>query len=184
MSKWLEGLNEQQLKAAKKINGCFVVNAGSGAGKTALITARTAYMIEKGINPDSILMFTFTRKAALEMKSRLVQKIGEQAKKVTICTYHSFSSMLLRRFSYLIGYDRNFTICDKDDANKIIKDLCPNNAKLADIAREQISKWKSEGITYEDAANNATIQNEYLTVYKIYVQYQRKLEKNNSMDFD
>ena len=164
MSKWLEGLNEQQLKVAKKINGFFIVNSVAGSGKTATITARTAYMIEKGINPESILMFTFTRKAALEMKSRLVQKIGEQAKKVMICTYHSFSSMLLRRFSYLIGYDRNFTICDKDDANKIIKDLCPNNAKLADIAREQISKWKSQGITYEDAANNATIQNEYLTV--------------------
>ena len=184
MSKWLEGLNEQQLKVAKKIDGCFIVNSVAGSGKTATITARTAYMIEKGINPESILMFTFTRKAALEMKSRLVQKIGEQAKKVTICTYHSFSSMLLRRFSYLIGYDRNFTICDKDDANKIIKDLCPNNAKLADISREQISKWKSQGITYEDAANNKTIQNEFITVYKIYVQYQRKLEKNNSMDFD
>ena len=63
-------------------------------------------MIEQGINPGSILMFTFTRKAAMEMKERMIAKIGPQAKAVTICTYHAFSSMLLRRFAHLVGYDK------------------------------------------------------------------------------
>ena len=75
-------------------------------------------MIEQGINPGSILMFTFTRKAAMEMKERMIAKIGPQAKDVTICTYHAFSSMLLRRFAHLVGYDKNFTIADSEDTEK------------------------------------------------------------------
>ena len=95
-------------------------------------------MIEQGINPGSILMFTFTRKAAMEMKERMIAKIGPQAKAVTICTYHAFSSMLLRRFAHLVGYDKNFTIADSDDTEKIIKDFCGKNSKLYDIAKTQI----------------------------------------------
>ena len=103
MSKLLESLNEQQLPVAKRIDGKFIVNASAGSGKTHTIVTRTAYMIEQGVDPVNILMFTFTRKAAIEMKERMIKQIGAIAKPVTVCTYHSFSSMLLRRFSYLIG---------------------------------------------------------------------------------
>jgi len=154
MSKLLENLNEQQLPVAKRIEGKFIVNAGAGSGKTSTIVTRTAYMIEQGIDPANILMFTFTRKAALEMKERMIKKIGAIAKPVTVCTYHSFSSMLLRKFSYLIGYENNFTVCDADESEKIIKDICGTNTKLKDIAITMINKWKSDGITYAEAKQN------------------------------
>jgi len=66
MSKLLEGLNKQQLPVAKRIDGKFIVNSSAGSGKTTVIVTRTAYMIEQGIDPANILMFTFTRKGAYD----------------------------------------------------------------------------------------------------------------------
>jgi ATP-dependent DNA helicase, uvrD/REP family len=183
MSELLKNLNEQQLPVAKKFEGKFIVNAGAGSGKTSTIVTRTAYMIEQGINPGSILMFTFTRKAAMEMKERMIAKIGPQAKAVTICTYHAFSSMLLRRFAHLVGYDKNFTIADSEDTEKIIKDFCGKNSKLYDIAKTQIPDWKTHGITVDVARNNKTIQNDHFTVFLVYEKYQQKLRNDNMMDF-
>lgn len=183
MSELLKNLNEQQLPVAKKFEGKFIVNAGAGSGKTSTIVTRTAYMIEQGINPGSILMFTFTRKAAMEMKERMIAKIGPQAKAVTICTYHAFSSMLLRRFAHLVGYDKNFTIADSDDTEKIIKDFCGKNSKLYDIAKTQIPDWKTHGITVDVARNDKTIQNDHFTIFLVYEKYQQKLRNDNMMDF-
>lgn len=184
MSKLLEGLNKQQLPVAKRIDGKFIVNSSAGSGKTTVIVTRTAYMIEQGIDPANILMFTFTRKAALEMKERMIKKIGAIAKPVTVCTYHSFSSMLLRKFSYLIGYENNFTVCDADESEKIIKDICGTNTKLKDIAITMINKWKSDGITYTEAKQNKEIQSSFALASDVYEQYQRKLESENMMDFN
>ena len=184
MSKLLENLNEQQLPVAKRIEGKFIVNAGAGSGKTSTIVTRTAYMIEQGIDPANILMFTFTRKAALEMKERMIAKIGAIAKPVTVCTYHSFSSMLLRKFSYLIGYENNFTVCDADESEKIIKDICGSNIKLKDVAITMISQWKTQGLTYIEAKQDKEIQANFTLAADVYEKYQRKLESENMMDFN
>lgn len=184
MSKLLEGLNKQQLPVAKRIDGKFIVNSGAGSGKTFVIVTRTAYMIEQGIDPASILMFTFTRKAAIEMKERMIKQIGAIAKPVTICTYHSFSSMLLRRFSYLIGYENNFTVCDADESEKIIKDICGSNIKLKDVAITMIGQWKTQGLTYTEAKQDKEIQANFTLAADVYEKYQRKLESENMMDFN
>ena len=184
MSKLLEGLNEQQLPVAKRIEGKFIVNAGAGSGKTSTIVTRTAYMIEQGIDPANILMFTFTRKAALEMKERMISKIGAIAKPVTVCTYHSFSSMLLRKFSYLIGYENNFTVCDADESEKIIKDICGSNIKLKDVAITMIGQWKTQGLTYTEAKQDKEIQANFTLAADVYEKYQHKLESENMMDFN
>lgn len=184
MSKLLEGLNEQQLPVAKRIDGKFIVNSSAGSGKTTVIVTRTAYMIEQGIDPANILMFTFTRKAALEMKERMIAKIGAIAKPVTVCTYHSFSSMLLRKFSYLIGYENNFTVCDADESEKIIKDICGSNIKLKDVAITMIGQWKTQGLTYTEAKQDKEIQANFTLAADVYEKYQRKLESENMMDFN
>ena len=141
-------------------------------------------MIEQGIDPANILMFTFTRKAALEMKERMIKKIGAIAKPVTVCTYHSFSSMLLRKFSYLIGYENNFTVCDADESEKIIKDICGSNIKLKDVAITMIGQWKTQGLTYTEAKQDKEIQANFTLAADVYEKYQRKLESENMMDFN
>ena len=141
-------------------------------------------MIEQGIDPANILMFTFTRKAALEMKERMIAKIGAIAKPVTVCTYHSFSSMLLRKFSYLIEYENNFTVCDADESEKIIKDICGSNIKLKDVAITMIGQWKTQGLTYTEAKQDKEIQANFTLAADVYEKYQRKLESENMMDFN
>lgn len=84
---YLESLNPQQFEVAKIIKGKRIVNAAAGSGKTSTVVSNVRYTIDSGVDPSNILMFTFTRKAALEMKERLKKAIGPLVKKVTIGTY-------------------------------------------------------------------------------------------------
>ncbi len=123
-SKLLEKLNEKQREAASQINGAILILAGAGSGKTRTITYRIAHMIKEiGINPYNILAVTFTNKAAKEMKERVENLVGEDAKKCMISTFHSFGVRLLRQYATEIGYTKNFTIYDGDDQKKIIKNI-------------------------------------------------------------
>lgn len=115
MKKYLQHLNPQQQEAATTINGRVFILAGAGSGKTATLVARVAYMLEQNINPEEILLLTFTNKAAKEMKSRIRNLIGSKAEKITACTFHSFCAIFLRKNAKLIGFDPNFTIIDNPD---------------------------------------------------------------------
>ena len=83
----LEKLNEQQKLPVINYPKSMAVIASAGSGKTFLITQRVAYMVLDGIKPENILMFTFTKKAAEEMKERIIKTVGEQAENLTVCTY-------------------------------------------------------------------------------------------------
>ena len=89
MKPYLAKLNSEQYKAATSIDGRNFILAGAGSGKTATLVARVAYMIDSGIDPNEILLLTFTNKAAKEMKDRIQAMIGENAQGVTACTFHS-----------------------------------------------------------------------------------------------
>ena len=124
----LDELNEEQRKAAEKIDGPVLILAGAGSGKTRTVTYRIAHMIkEKGISPLNIMALTFTNKAAKEMKERAEALIGPDANNLVVSTFHSFSVRLLKTYSDRIGYGRNFNIYDVDDQktiiNKIKKDI-------------------------------------------------------------
>ena len=120
----LNELNEEQRKAAEKIEGPVLILAGAGSGKTRTVTYRIAHMIkELGISPLNIMALTFTNKAAKEMKERAKALIGPEANSLVVSTFHSFSVKLLKTYSERIGYGRNFNIYDVDDQKSIINKI-------------------------------------------------------------
>lgn len=113
-------LNPQQLEAVKDFNGPVLCIAGAGSGKTRTLIYRVARMIESGIDPESILLLTFTRKAARNMLERVADLIGADGKRVAGGTYHSFSAMILRKYGHHIGIPPGFSILDESDSADII----------------------------------------------------------------
>jgi len=119
-------LNDMQCEAVFTLDGPVLVIAGAGSGKTRTVVHRVSYMLQKGIDPASILLLTFTRKASEEMISRVNQLTGaETARRITAGTFHSFANMMLRIYGTNIGISPNFTICDTVDSEDII-DLIKN----------------------------------------------------------
>jgi DNA helicase-2/ATP-dependent DNA helicase PcrA len=182
--KILEGLNPQQLQAATHYKGSYVINAGPGAGKTATIVTRTAYMVRKGVRPEDIVLFTFTKKAAEEIKTRIIKKVGEPANKITVGTYHSVCVRLLRKYAnYLEGYERNFSIYDTEDIEKMLKDMLKKCEVTSKELTSYISNKKHNLISYEVAERQAltSLDQEKARLYRL---YEISLQRQNAMDFD
>lgn len=186
----LNELNEQQRLPVVDYEGASIVIAGAGSGKTRVIVARTAYMIEDGVDPNSILLFTFTKKAANEIKDRVIHQIGEKGKKVTVGTYHSFCVRLLRKYVEALDiWDRNFSIYDAEDSEKILKDILKD---MGDTAKgitpasvsSQISRWKEQMMSIPEAETDAKDDSNKGIVAQIYRTYTQKMRSQNSMDFD
>ena len=178
-------LNSEQLKAVNHIDGPMLVLAGAGSGKTKVLTSRIANLIEKGTSPYNILAITFTNKAAKEMKDRVTKLIGSAANNIQISTFHSLGLKILKENYSILGYERNFTIIDSDDAltiiKKIMKDL--NLAKERYNPRElrnKISSAKNEMMGVDAFARVEFDQN----VIEVYKRYLNKLRNGNSIDFD
>ncbi len=115
-----EELNEAQHKAVAITDGPVLVIAGAGTGKTRTLVYRVAKLVELGINPASILLLTFTRRAANEMLRRASSILDERCSKVAGGTFHSFANTILRKYAGLIGFNTNFTILDNSDAEDAI----------------------------------------------------------------
>jgi DNA helicase II / ATP-dependent DNA helicase PcrA len=114
-------LNPQQLAAVTAPPGPALVIAGAGSGKTRTLTYRVAYLLEQGIPPDRILLLTFTNKAAGEMMRRVSDLIGRELRELWGGTFHSIGARILRSHADALGYHRDFTILDRDDAKDLIK---------------------------------------------------------------
>ena len=118
MNRALQGLNDQQLKAALHGEGPLLILAGAGSGKTRVLTNRIAWLIsEKGV-------ITFTNKAAGEMRERVNALVEYGADAVWVATFHSTCARILRRYIDGIGYQNNFTIYDSDDQKTLMKNVC------------------------------------------------------------
>jgi DNA helicase-2/ATP-dependent DNA helicase PcrA len=113
-------LNEQQHAAVTAPPGPALVIAGAGSGKTRTLTYRVAFLLEQGIPPDRILLLTFTNKAAKEMMLRVTDLLGQKLEALWGGTFHSIGNRVLRRYSDLLGYQRDFTIMDREDARHLI----------------------------------------------------------------
>jgi DNA helicase-2/ATP-dependent DNA helicase PcrA len=113
-------LNEQQLAAVTAPPGPSLVIAGAGSGKTRTLTYRVAYLLEQGIPPDRILLLTFTNKAAKEMMRRVADLLGQQLAALWGGTFHAVGNRILRQHANLLGYQRDFTIMDREDAKHLI----------------------------------------------------------------
>jgi len=114
-------LNEQQLAAVTAPPGPSLVIAGAGSGKTRTLTYRVAYLLEQGIPPDRFLLLTFTNKAAKEMMRRVADLLGQELASLWGGTFHSIGNRILRQHATLLGYQRDFTIMDRDDSKDLIK---------------------------------------------------------------
>ena len=185
----LEDLNDKQKEAVLYNDGPLLIIAGAGAGKTKTLTAKISYIIEElKASPYSILAITFTNKAAQEMRDRIYAKIGSEAKKLTVSTFHSFGLKIIRDNVERLGYDRNFVIMDSDDSltvvKKIIKDMGYDpkiyNAKAI---RNKISSCKNEMMSAK-AYERLAVSDYEKVIQEVYERYDEKLRKNNSVDFD
>ena len=186
----LNKLNENQRKAAEKIEGPVLILAGAGSGKTRTVTYRIAHMIkEKNISPLNILALTFTNKAAREMKERAEELIGEEnSYNLVVSTFHSFAVRILKTYSERIGYGRNFNIYDVDDQKSIITKIKKEMNIKDDIApgriANRISKLKEDGVGLDEVSRQLDLKipaNQLF--YDIYKKYDEVLKANNAMDF-
>ena len=186
----LDRLNDRQREAASKIEGALLILAGAGSGKTRTITYRIAHMIKEiGISPYSILAVTFTNKAAKEMKERVEDLIGEDAKKTMVSTFHSFGLRLLRIYGDRLGYGANFTIYDTDDQKRVVKgilkELVVKDKNLTEgIIVSKISKLKEEETPIEEYEKSEGNYNQNAKIIaEVYRRYNIVLKSNNGMDF-
>jgi DNA helicase-2/ATP-dependent DNA helicase PcrA len=191
----LEELNEDQRQAVECMEGPSMVIAGAGSGKTRVLTYRIAYMIDQGINPFSILSLTFTNKAALEMKERIMTLLGNTAgRNVWMGTFHSVFSKILRIESDWLGFTQNYTIYDSNDSKSLIKNILKEknldvNVYKPGMIAAKISSAKSSLISPEEYCNNTLIAEEdrikrVPELGNIYRTYQHRLKQFDAMDFD
>ncbi|GIN87955.1 ATP-dependent DNA helicase PcrA [Heyndrickxia sporothermodurans] len=185
----LNGLNPEQQEAVKTTDGPLLLMAGAGSGKTRVLTHRVAYlMVEKGVNPYNILAITFTNKAAKEMRERIGGIMGGAAEEVWISTFHSMCVRILRRDIDRIGFNRNFTILDPTDQQSVIKGIL----KDKNIDPKKFDPRSILG-TISSAKNELVDPEEYSkliggyyeqVVSDVYEEYQKRLRKNQALDFD
>ncbi|MBI5044901.1 MAG: UvrD-helicase domain-containing protein [Candidatus Levybacteria bacterium] len=190
----LNGLNDEQKKAVEYTDGPMIILAGAGSGKTRVLTYKVMYLIlEKSITPESILMVTFTNKAALEMEERIKKFIaGHADKKISgqplVSTFHSLCARILRADGSYLGISTRFSIYDDSDQIEVIKDAM---GKLMISTKD----FKPHSIlaTISQAKNELIFDDEYHqfargvfqeAVAKIYPLYQKILKENDALDFD
>src|SRR3954470_9908366 len=187
--KLLNGLNPEQQRAVKLTDGPLLIMAGAGSGKTRVLTHRIAYlMVEKYVNPYNILAITFTNKAAREMRERIQRMMGGTADQVWISTFHSMCVRILRRDIDRLGFNRNFTILDTSDQLSVIKQILKDkniDSKKYDPRSllGSISSAKNELIDTKEFAKNSSGYYEN-TVSEVYTEFQKRLSKNQALDFD
>ena len=187
-------LNEQQLAAVTAEPGPSLVIAGAGSGKTRTLTYRVAYLLEQGIPADRILLLTFTNKAAREMMRRVTDLLGQELRELWGGTFHSMGNRILRLHANLLGYERDFTILDRDDA-KHLAAACVTEAKI-DVKAARFPKPEVLVDIFSKAINtNQTVPEILGTEYGYFDELAPQIEdigkryvarkhSTNAMDFD
>src|ERR1700722_6023582 len=122
-------LNAQQYAAVTAPPGPSLVIAGAGSGKTRTLTYRVGFLLEQGIPADRILLLTFTNKAAKEMMRRVCDLLGQELPSLWGGTFHSIGNPMLRQHANLLGYERDFSIMDREDARDLIN-ACVTDAAI------------------------------------------------------
>lgn len=192
---YLDELNESQRLAAESIYGPNMVIAGAGSGKTRVLTYRIAHMMEQGIDPFNIMALTFTNKAAREMTERIGKIVGSsESKNITMGTFHSVFSRILRYNADRLGYPTNFTIYDTQDSKSLIKDIVKgfsldDKVYKPSIVLGRISSAKNNLISPEAYAQNESITAEDSIakrpeMARVYKAYASRCFKSGAMDFD
>lgn len=189
-----EELNASQFEAASAVNGCYLIIAGAGTGKTRTLVYRVARLIELGNDPNSILLLTFTRKAANEMMKRASMLLDDRCSKIRGGTFHSFANLTLRKYAKAIGLDSSFTILDQGDSQDVINLIrsqdgfitkekrFPNKQTLNKVFSLSINTGKKVAdIIENDYPHFIPLLDKILEIQKIFTEYKRR---NNLLDYD
>lgn len=186
----LSKLNPKQLEAVTHTKGPVLVLAGAGSGKTTVLVNRIAYIMEHDhVSPFNILAITFTNKAAREMYERIIHIMGDMAEDMWISTFHSACVKILRRTIHLLGYQNDFVIYDSADSGTLIKE-CLKELDMDDklfppkMIASAISKAK-DNMQDVDSFRLLNAKNYFNSkIADVYELYQKKLKRNNAVDFD
>lgn len=187
-------LNEAQLAAATAVDGPHLVIAGAGSGKTRTLVYRVAYLVSSGVAPESILLMTFTRRAAREMLRRATSILDERCRHVSGGTYHGFGNQVLRRWARRLGYGDKFTIIDRSDAVDLVGILrteagfdqkgrrFPRKDTVHDLISKEVNTGRSlEEIVEEDYPHFVDEIDDLVEIGK---RYAVRKKEQNVMDYD
>jgi len=187
-------LNPSQLEAVNLTQGPLLVIAGAGSGKTRTLTYRVARLVEEGISPASILLLTFTRKAAQEMLKRATGLLDDRCKRVAGGTFHSFAYAVLRKYASKVGFENGFSIIDRADSEDLIsmtRKAMTGTSRSGSLPRKQtlaniFSRAVNKDVSVEDVVLNDYPQfiRHLAAIHEISKAYQRQKAENNFMDYD
>lgn len=192
---YLKQLNPPQKEGVVNVEGPCMIIAGAGSGKTRVLTYRIAHLIrEHNVDPFNIMALTFTNKAAKEMRHRIEEMVGGEAKNLWMGTFHSVFARILRSEAHYIGYPSNFTIYDTDDSKSLIK-LIVKEFNLDDkvykpnVIYNRISGAKNRLVSWREYQNNPIYleddtQNMRPEMGRIYRAYSERCFAADAMDFD
>ncbi len=189
-----ELLNPAQLEAVTTLNGPVLVIAGAGSGKTRTLVYRVARLVESGTPPESVLLLTFTRKAASEMLERAAALADERCRRVSGGTFHSLAHQVLRVNAGLVGYENSFTILDRADMEEVLRSLVkrtqaetkplrfPKRATLASILSKAVNLQQPvESIVEEEFPHFVHHLSQIRRLGELYRAFKRE---NQLMDYD
>ena len=182
-------LNKEQKEAVLTNDVPLLILAGAGSGKTRVLTTKIAYLIKEALVSEyNILAFTFTNKAAKEMKERVGQLLDKNISHMWIGTFHSICSRILRRDIDALGYSRNFTIYDTADQKTLLKEVFKElniDDKLykPSSVLGKISDYKNRFVTPQEVIDKSPYPREQM-VGEAYRLYEQKKSNNNALDFD
>lgn len=185
----MDTLNPEQAAAVRHRAGPLLVLAGAGSGKTRVITHKLAHLIQEcGFEARHLYAVTFTNKAAQEMKQRARQLLsGAEGRGLKVSTFHTLGLRILQREYAAIGYRKGFSVLDAQDSQRLLQELLTqlDDAPGADLAeiKQQISRWKNDGLDPKRAASRAQDDNE-AAVAELFARYQAQLQAYNAFDFD
>ncbi len=187
-------LNPAQYEAVTSVAGPHLIIAGAGTGKTRTITYRVAYLVELGVKPESILLLTFTRRAAGEMLRRASILLDARCEKVAGGTFHSFANTVLRQYAPLVNFESSFTILDQGDAEDVVNLLrttmkydtqqrrFPRKQTLFDIFSKSVNMQKTLAqVLEEEYPHFEEYLEEITALQRAYDVYK---SRHNLMDYD
>lgn len=192
MTDYSKFLNEAQCEAATAGDGPLLVLAAAGTGKTRTLVYRVAYLVERAVEPDSLLLLTFTNRAAREMLERAKEVAGDAVGNLWSGTFHHICNRFLRRFADRLGYPNDFVIFDRDDSRTLI-DQCIKDAVLnkkefpkKDVIASLISHAANRACDIEDVLEESIseLKVDPMEIVKVANLYAERKRAMGAMDFD
>ena len=199
----LEGLNEEQKKAALATEGPVLIVAGAGAGKTKTLTHRILHLIINGTAGERILAITFTNKAAREMRERVFDLLTRAPLVSTgpkgapllnkynvpfVSTFHALGVHIIKENAGLLKLPRHFNIFDKADSKKAIKDavvsLGIDPKENVEKIQHIISNEKGRGVDIKEYSERESFDHTSELTKRVWIKYEETLTRENALDFD